>query len=100
VYTDTTDLTPAANLGPDGPESYPQFDDVDDFAGLHRSHSGVHGAFTVDVDVFYVSPTDPDSAVAYRTRLKRMEVAVAGEALPDTLRMSQIFAAFRTGNES
>lgn len=97
AYSDTTDLTPTASLGPEMAEAYPQFDDIDDFNGLEKTHpSTMHGSFTVKCRVGYVDPANLDVIVPQRTRLKRMEVRVAGESLPDTLLLYTVFAAYRS----
>ena len=80
-------FTSSQYLGPDG-ENYPAFDDIDDFNGYSRvTPSPRTGNFSSQVTVDYVNINNPDVAVAMKTRLKRIEVAVTNTTLLDTLRL-------------
>jgi len=89
----------SSTLGPESGETYPNFNDFDDFNGLHIIDSTMPSAkFIVDCKVEYVTPSNPDSAVGNRTWHKKLTVEVSSPSLlgqddkPDTLRMSTIYS--------
>lgn len=88
-----SDFTHPSSLGPESGESYPAFDDFDDYNGMVRTVD-VQGTdiFTVFATVQYVQDTDPNSATTNRTYHKRIDIAVAGSMSADTVRMSSIFS--------
>jgi hypothetical protein len=96
-------FTPANALGP-GSDTYPQFNDVDDYNNLARTVyiNGVDfdaGAtdgipFTVGIKVNYVTDANPDSAVSAPTFLKRMTVKVASTWIPDTVVVKHVFSYY------
>ncbi len=86
-------------LGPESGETYPHFNDFDDFNGYHRVDTTMPAAkFIIDCKVEYVLPANPDSAVGTRTWHKKLTVEVSSPSLigqddkPDTLRMSTIYS--------
>lgn len=93
-------------LGHNITESYPRFDDIDDYHGLVQtiyvngaidSLTGTSGIpFDVNVQVHYVSDANPDSAVSEETYLKRMTVTVSSSWLPTgtSVTMKHVFSYF------
>jgi len=85
------------NLGPDGSESYPNFDDVDDFDGYTlRDTQSASVPFNISIDVAYVTLAHPDTPTSSRTYYKRMTVSVSSAALSslpaNTLKLKRLFA--------
>ncbi len=78
-----TQLTDVGNLGRETGESYPNFDDVDDYHNLAFRDSTTLPSvlFIVSGNVTYIDPGDPAHAVAYRTFVKRLRITVRGPYL-------------------
>ncbi|MCG3157425.1 MAG: hypothetical protein DKINENOH_04057 [bacterium] len=93
-------------LGHNNSESYPRYNDVDDYHnfsrtiyvnGANTNLTGTSGIpFSVTIQVHYVSDANPDSAVTYETFLKRMTVNVTSSWLPagTTVTMKHVFSYF------
>jgi len=98
------DFTPWNSLGPGWWESYPKFNDVDDYHNLNKmlyvtgtnidmvSTNGV--PFRARIKVHYVNQVKPDSAVNTETYLKRMTITVSSTWLPDSVTVKQVFSYF------
>lgn len=84
------DLTPTDDLGPASGEGYPDFNDFDDFIAYPDTVTTDHGAFVVDVNVYYVRMNEPDSPIGERTWHKRMDVTVDSRYMDTSARMSYI----------
>lgn len=93
VVAATSDFTHPSNLGPESGETYPAFDDFDDYNGMVRTVD-VQGTdiFTVRATVRYVQDSSPSTVSTNRTYHKRIDIAVAGSLSADTVRMSSIFS--------
>lgn len=97
-------FTPWDDLGAGGWESYPNFNDVDDYHNLSRtvyingesfdpdSTNGI--PFNVSVQVQYVTDANPDSAASDETYFKRMTVTVTGDYIPSTITVKHVFSYF------
>ncbi|MCX7835887.1 MAG: hypothetical protein N2450_07440 [bacterium] len=74
--TSTSQFVANASLGPDAGESYPDYDDVDDYRNLTRSTiiNGVN--FSITVNVNYVSDTDLSTIQTSQTYNKLVTVRV------------------------
>ena len=71
-------FTEANQLGPDNGESYPNYDDIDDFDSLSLIDStSAHTPFTVNISVDYVNKLSLDTPISTRTYYKRMAVSVS-----------------------
>lgn len=102
--TDPNNFTPWNNLGAGGWESYPNFNDVDDYHNLSRtvyidgesfepdSTNGI--PFNVSIAVQYVSEANPDSAVSDETFLKRMTVTVSSDYIPSSIVAKHVFSYY------
>ena len=84
------DFTATASSG--AGETYPAFDDVDDFVNIPTDTTTNLGQMSVNIDVQYVDVADLEYPVAYRTYYKKMTVSVFSEYLIDTVRVDYIFA--------
>jgi len=79
---DIMDLTAPYSLGPAWNESYPNYNDVDDFDDFSKTVTTPRlGDFTINVEVKYVPRNNPDQVVYYRTKMKRIKVVVNGPSL-------------------
>jgi len=113
---DTSGLTAAGSLGPDGGEAVPavdtmvssppfsaqypgypasaRFDDVDDYHGytrIVRTSRGFEGD-TIRVSVAYVPIENPGAGpIGYRSMCKKMTVTVTGRYLPGSVTLSYGF---------
>jgi hypothetical protein len=92
------------SLGHGPTESYPNFDDVDDYHNLTRTVY-VNGAsfdpaatsgvpFTVSIQVHYVNDSNPDLAVSQRTFFKRMTVTVSSSYIPNSVAVKHVFSYY------
>lgn len=103
AITDLSLLTSPAGLGPAGGEYYPNFNDFDDYDGLHKIdsikiNSKTFAAFTIDCVVNYVSESNPSNISSVRTWHKRLDVSVTSESMKDanneqdTVRLSSVYS--------
>ncbi|MDI6807689.1 MAG: hypothetical protein QME66_01745 [Candidatus Eisenbacteria bacterium] len=87
-------FTMAGRLGKDTGESYPDFDDVDDFNNFALRDSTSFGKCAVSIDVAYVNENDPTQTAQGQTYAKRMTVTVSSPFLRAPLRLSHVFTYF------
>ena len=96
-------MTSAALLGPAWGETYPNFNDLDDYNNLALVDSVTFPSvlFNITSVVDYVDPIDPSTAVGYQTFVKRLRVSVTGPYLvnpasdaPVQITMEQLYAYF------
>ena len=103
AITDLSQLTGPSGLGPAGGEYYPNFNDFDDYNGLHKVdsikiNSKTFAAFTIDCKVRYVSEANPSTISSVRTWHKRLDVSVTSESMKnaknqqDTVRLSAVYS--------
>ncbi|HTR81457.1 MAG TPA: hypothetical protein VMM58_07480 [Bacteroidota bacterium] len=87
-------FTAANKLGPETGEHYPNYDDCDDFNGLHKVDSLSGSAvFVTDVTVQYVSLTGSTIAVSgTQTYNKLITVKVSSPFMADTLTFQNVFS--------
>jgi len=93
-YTDPDSLgvdTLPDSLGLGPVETYPNFSDIDDFNGYTVTDSTSRGEFTLNIQVGYVTDTDPDVIVGVRTFYKNMTVTVSNEYLVSPVQVSYVF---------
>jgi len=76
-------FTTAGSLGPEAGESYPSFDDIDDFSGYIRTDTTDAGvAYPMNAQVEYVDGSSPDGpAETSPTFFKRLKVTVSSPYL-------------------
>ena len=86
-------LTHWNSLGPDGGETHPNFDDVDDYNGLTLTDSTGSDEFTVSIEVGYVlAEADPETIVDNRSWYKRMNVTIANPYLIQPIVLGYVYA--------
>ena len=90
--TDPSTLTSADNLGHGWWETYPDYNDIDDFNGFIQSVSTPHAEdYQVSCIVQYVDGDDPDEIVSTQTFYKRVTVTVDSPYLSNPIQLSHIF---------
>lgn len=95
VDSDVTSLSSLSSCGPAYGEYYPNFNDFDDFNGLVKIDSTMPSAvFKIACQVNYISPSNPDNFVGYKTWHKKMTVEVTSPSMEDTVRMSTVYSYF------
>lgn len=101
--TSASQLTSPGNLGPAGGETYPNFNDLDDYHNLAIVDSLTLPSILFNISglVNYVDSNNPSQTVGYQTFLKRLQVSVTSPYLinpaseqPVTITMEQIFAYY------
>ena len=89
----TSQLTQANKLGPETGETYPNFNDVDDFNGYTTVDSTLPSAvFDIRCEVYYVNPNNPDAVSNSRTWSKNILVEVTSPSMGDTVKVSSVFS--------
>ncbi len=86
-------LTPSGQLGPESGESYPVFNDFDDYNNLQLQDTTKSSAvFNVSCKVTYIDPLTPDIKTGSRTWNKKITVTVSSVSMKDTMQISSIFS--------
>jgi hypothetical protein len=89
--TNTNGLTDYP-LGPESLESYPDFNDIDDFNGYSRGVDAPHAEqYEVSCQVYYVGEYAPEVKSSARTFYKRADVTVTSPYLHNPVKLSFIF---------
>lgn len=89
---DADSFTSPGGLGLDFGETYPGFDDVDDFHNYNDSVATQLATFYVNTTVAYVDSGDLNISVNYRTFFKRIHVVVTSPFIKDSLQLSHVFS--------
>lgn len=86
-------LTLPVKLDHESGESYPDFDDVDDYNGFTKVDSTLPSAvFKAVCSVDYVEANTPDIHSVIRTWTKRVSVTVTSISMSDTVRLSSLYS--------
>ena len=87
------EFTPSSLLGPDGSETYPNFNDVDDYNRLKRTipSSIFSNGLALTVSVSYVNPLNTVQVSTAPTMAKRVDLLIFNSALGETLKIQQVF---------
>jgi hypothetical protein len=88
------DFTDANDFGPEGSESHPNFDDVDDYHDFSDTLYVEGIDFRVAMEVSYVEDVDPDQMVAGPTFYKRLSVTVSSSWLSHGITLKHVFSYF------
>lgn len=91
---DASNLTTVNNIGRDAGETVStDFDDIDDYDeySVTQTLTGL-GDFTMNVDVYYVSRTNPGAISAIPTFAKQVDIIITNMYLSDTLLVNKIMA--------
>ena len=96
VINSPSELTIPDSLGPNQGESYPAFDDVDDFHGFMKTWQEDGLDFQAQITVNYMDGSLPDPVldVSYATFMKRFAVAVTSPYLSYTVSVNHIFTYY------
>ncbi len=90
--TDPSTLTGAYNLGHGWWETYPDYNDIDDFNGFVQSVSAPHAeGYQITCAVRYVDGDNPDKIVWTQTFYKKVTVTVSSPYLRNPIQLSHIF---------
>ena len=90
--TDPSILTGAYSLGHGWWETYPDYNDIDDFNGFVQSVSAPHAEnYQITCVVQYVDGDNPDQAVWTQTFYKKVTVTVSSPYLRNPIQLSHIF---------
>ena len=90
--TDPSTLTGAFNLGHGWWETYPDYNDIDDFNGFVQTVSAPHVEnYQITCAVWYVDGDDPDTIVWTQTFYKKVTVTVSSPYLRNSIQLSHIF---------
>jgi hypothetical protein len=105
TVSSTNNLTAASALGPETGETYPNFNDVDDYnrfkttdtvqinPNLPRSGSNLD-YFNDSCSVVYVSSSSPDITSSTQTWNKKITVFIKHPQMTDTIKVSTVFSYF------
>jgi len=85
-------LTPAGILGPETGETYPNYDDIDDYNGYSKVDTSMTAVFNVSCKVEYVSSANPDVPSAVPTWNKKITITVTSPSMVDSIKMSTIYS--------
>ena len=90
--TDPSTLTSAYSLGHGGWETYPDYNDIDDFNGFVQSVSAPHAeGYEITCVIQYADGDDPDQVVSIQTFYKKVTVTVDSPYLRSPIQLSHIF---------
>lgn len=90
VDDDMPTFSQPSALGPETGESYPFYDDFDDFDGLTITRNTGYGEYDVSVVVVYLNPLNLSVSTSVTTIKKRMTVTVSHENLPNDVSLTFI----------
>ncbi len=69
------------------------FNDFDDYDGYEYHYDYLPSAeYDLKCSVYYVSSTNPEVKVGYRTWHKKMDITVSSESMRDTVKMSTVYS--------
>lgn len=89
-------FTALISLGVDGGEAYPTIDDVDDYHGLTISDTTNAGmTYAIACTVGYVTSSDLVNFADTTTTLKRMNLTLTSDYLPNDISLSYIYSFVR-----
>jgi len=90
--TDPSNLTDAYSLGHGWWETYPDYNDIDDYNGFVKTVSTPHAeGYQINCVVQYVDGDDPDQVVSIQTFYKKVTVTVDSPYLRSPVQLSHIF---------
>lgn len=90
--TNRANLTPALSLGPETGESYPYFDDIDDYNNFTKNIVAPHAEdYRVDCSVEYVMEDDSNASSTNQTFHKRVNITVSSPYIRHNVVLSFIF---------
>ncbi|RMD98513.1 MAG: hypothetical protein D6814_07420 [Calditrichaeota bacterium] len=87
-------FTPWNALGHGAGETYPNFDDVDDYNNFSNTVSVQGIPFSVSIQVGYVQDTNPEQIVSTQTFFKKMTVTVTSSWFTGSVTLKHIFSYY------
>lgn len=95
LHGGTAGLTEPSFLGTETGDVYPDYNDIDDYHGLTLTDTASNGIqYNVSVAVGYVDESNWETTLSSKTLMKRMNVTVSSEHLPDTVTISRVFSYY------
>jgi len=99
ILNDTTftvglpdNFTDVASLGPEIGESYPNFDDVDDFNGYSANINTPRADYNVDIIVSYADSANINPGYLNKSFLKIMAVKVTSIFFSDSIKLDYLYS--------
>ena len=90
------DFTAAGVLGSEAGETYPDFNDVDDFNGISITGTTIAGMdYTITTEVGYVTADDLVTFSSTRTTMKRMNLTLSSVYLRNDINLSYVYSFIR-----
>lgn len=90
--TNVLSLTSSANLGPDAGETYPNYNDIDDYNNFVRNIDAPHTeGYSVMCVIQYVEENNPNNVSSSQTFYKKATVTVTNIYLSYPITLSFIF---------
>ena len=93
--TNPSSLTPAGSLGKGSWETYPNFNDIDDFDWFYDNPKKINAphaeSYDVRCRVRYVDPDNPDQVVYTQTFYKKVVITVSSPYMKKPISLSFIF---------
>lgn len=86
-------LTKAINFGPDN-ETYPNYDDIDDYHNFVRSVKLDNRNYNLRVSVQYLNESNPNTISSTPTFFKRVQIICLDETQTKIFELSQIFSVW------
>jgi len=88
-----TSLTLPADFGPETGESWPNFNDIDDYHGYSKSVSLPHAEnYTVQCSVNYFDPANPSVPSSVRTFFKKIVITVSSPYMRSEVNIGFVFS--------
>jgi len=82
----------AYSLGAESGETYPDFDDIDDYDELSITDTADNGmTYTMSISVGYIDASDKSTFLATPSTLKRMDITLSSVYLRNEITFSRIY---------
>lgn len=88
-----TSLTLPDDFGPETGESWPNFNDIDDYQGYTKSVNLPHAEYyTVQCSVNYFDPTNPSVPSPVRTFFKKIDITVSSPYMRSEVKIGFVYS--------
>lgn len=85
-------FTSPAKLGPEENETYPNFNDYDDYHNFSITDTTSNGmVYTIKSYLGYVTIDDTENFLSSQSNMKRLNASIMSTSIPSELHMSRIF---------
>ncbi len=92
--SDRNSLTASSSLGTEG-ETYPYFDDADDYQNYSRTiTTSDAGDVTAVVNIYYLDENNPNNITSNKTYLKRISITLSGSNLNHDININYIVSSW------